>query len=150
MRISSSVDDLRTFSREHVGSTLEALTAPEAVRLMTRWYAEQRSDDADPDDDGDMLLFQWGTWSWNDGLFGYDLTRQFIAADAEDHDIWQLSLTLLFPSTSETSACGSGDRWCQRPGDLDDFTQFIERLPATDAVRRLQPTRVDVRLEEVG
>jgi len=100
------------------------------------------------DEDGDMLLFQWGTGSWHSGLFGYGLTRQFIAADAEDDDIWQLSVTSLFSSSSETAACGSGDRWCHRPSDLDEFTRFVESVPATEVVSRLQPTRIEVRLEQ--
>ena len=150
VNIRSSVEDLRSFCRDRHRSALEELTAPEAVRVMTEWYAEQRADGVELDEDGDTLLFQWGSWSWHGGLFGYDLTRQFIAVDAEDDDIWQLSVTLLFPSNSETDACGSGDRWCYRPSDLDEFTRFVESAPATEVVSRLQPTASKSRLSKPG
>lgn len=150
VNIRRSVEDLRRFCRNRRQRTLEELAAPEVVRVMTEWYAEQRADGVELDEDGDMLLFQWGTWSWHGGLFGYGLTRQFIAAGAEDDDIWQLSVTLLFPSSSDTAACGSGDRWCDRPSDLEEFTRFVESLPATEVVSRLQPTRIEVGLQQAG
>jgi hypothetical protein len=34
---------------------------------MIEFYVDVRADDVRLDDDGDMFLFQWGTWDWGDG-----------------------------------------------------------------------------------
>jgi len=56
----------------------------------------------------------WGTYDWGTGeQFAFNLTRQLIVCeDAEDEDIWQLSLTFEFEADNELRALGNGDNWC--------------------------------------
>lgn len=78
------------------GVDLKSLDAGRALALMSSGYAPQRIGDAALDEDGDMLLLQWGVYDWGEGpSFEYGLTRQLVCQhDADDDAIWQLGLTL--------------------------------------------------------
>jgi hypothetical protein len=98
-----------------------------------------------------MLLFQWGSYDWNDGSFSYDITRQFILDGADDDDaIWQLSLTVLFEATDDTAAAGSGNCWCHTPEELSDFRSLIAACVATPVALSLQPIATRLTFESVG
>lgn len=76
---------------------------------------------------GDMLLFQWGTYDWSAGRhFELNITRQFIEEDLQDDDaISQLSLTFRFDPTGQLEELGAGNRWCVGPSEFPivrDFT----------------------------
>ena len=131
------------------GVRLEQLAAETAIRSMVDFYLEERVKQAVIDEDGDMLLFQWGTHDWGEGpSFEYGITRQLIVQDEEgDDSIWQLSLTLRYPSSDEARASGSGDEWCASPDDVDQFLAFIEDAPSTRFVRRTDPSRVQLDFE---
>jgi hypothetical protein len=128
-----AASDLRRFARAR-GQSVERLDAAQAVTLMWEWYDTRRVDDVSLDADGDTLLFQWGTYSWNDGKFSYNVTRQFIIEvdNEDDHDeaIWQLALTVLYDS-ADAAVLESGNWWCGLPEDLDEFRSFVESCPAT-------------------
>ncbi len=77
--------------------------------------------------DGDMLLFQWGTYDWGAGRhFELNITRQFIEEDLEGDDaISQLSLTFRFDPTDQLEELGAGNRWCDGPSEfaiIKDYT----------------------------
>jgi hypothetical protein len=105
------------------------------IHRMATFYRELRADDVELESDGDMLLFQWGTYDWASGAtFEVDVTRQLIRGSGEDDDIWQLHLTYRFPPSEELRAIGKGNRWCARPADLEEFEQFMMTHPAVAAV----------------
>lgn len=136
---------------ESAGQSVEQLDAETAISAMLDFYRSTRADDVeDINDDGDMLLFQWG--SYGDGAFTYDITRQFILRGIESADeaIWQLSLTLYFPAGPSSEAVGIGNQWCDRPGGVEGFEQFIEASPATAYVRTAVPERVELVLGQAG
>jgi hypothetical protein len=120
---------------------LDRVDASTLVRTMTNWYRAERADDVDLGADGDMLLFQWGTYDWGSGAaFEFDLTRQFIVDDLEDDDaFFQLSWTLLFQPTAASSAIGDGNRWCMHPDELDEFVSFIAGSAASEFCRTNEP-----------
>jgi hypothetical protein len=61
------------------GADLATLTPPTAIQSMIGFYRDIRAEDCDMSEDGDMLLFQWGTYDWGTGAhFSYNITRQFI------------------------------------------------------------------------
>ena len=76
---------------------------------------------------GDILLFQWGTYDWGDGKhFEINLTRQFIESAAEDDDaISQLQLVFRFASDKDRHALGAGNRWCNSQSEIDRFRGYI-------------------------
>lgn len=114
---------------------LDSVTPAEALELAVAFYREVRAEDCDVDADGDMLLFQWGTYDWGSGpSFEFDVTRQFILTAGEAEDIWQLHLTLRFEPVDSLRALGTGHRWCGSPSELGDFLDFAR---ATDAFRHV-------------
>jgi hypothetical protein len=110
------------------GATVALRTPGNAVRTMVAFYRETHAEDC-AHEDGDMLLFQWGTYDWHDGHgphFELDITRQFIQSEeVEDEDIWQLHLTFCFPPTDDLRAVGKGDRWCRGVHELTEFETFV-------------------------
>jgi hypothetical protein len=114
---------------------LSGVSPRQAVEAMLAFFREAEASDCDTDADGDMLLFQWGTYDWGRGrYFEFDITRQLIPRGRDDDDIWQLSFTLKFPPTSDLAALGASDRWCHSRDELDAFTAFVTGSPAFRAV----------------
>ena len=119
------------------GLALMTLTAAQGIEAALSFYADVRADGCSIDEDGDMLLFQWGTDK--SGLY-LDITRQFMPSDdREDGGIWQLSLT--FQYSPQTASFDSGNEWCYTPDDLDEFTGFIH---ANSAYLALSDTKPDM------
>ncbi len=134
-----------------------ALTIPEVVdtfRLVLRLYEEHRIVNTSVESDGDMLLFQWGTYDWGNGrYFNVDLTRQ-VMEDLEDPDdqadsMQQLSVALKFFPSAETVMLNSGDRWCHSPDELPAFKKFIENSAAFAWAKGKKPDSVEVLLTYV-
>ncbi len=113
------------------------LTVDRAVTLMLDFYRHERADDCELANDGDMLLYQWGTYDWGEGKsFEFDLTRQFIVDDGtEDDDVWQLSLTFKFLPTNDLVSKDTGNRWCNNPdpASINEFETFIRNSAAYEA-----------------
>lgn len=122
------------------GATLESLDPETAVGVMARFYRDVRASDVALEDDGDMLLYQWGVYDWGEGpSFELDLTRQFIVEGKNDDDaIFQLSLTLRFDPAVGLSV-ERGHEWCLHPDDVETLQSFITDSAAFRAVAGLQP-----------
>ena len=128
------------------GATLETLPIHDGLAAMLELYKTVRVSDCTLDDDGDMLLFQWGTYDWGKGpYFEIDLTRQFAPDGGADDDIWQLSLTFLFWPTRSLVA---GHRWCARPTELDDFARYMWSHPALALTD--DPVRIELDYNRTG
>jgi hypothetical protein len=129
---------------EKAGKSLARLTPAEGVALMLDFYRDERAEGCPIDEDGDMLLFQWGTYDWGEGTrFAVDITRQFIReGDGSDDFIRQLSLRFLFAPPDGTRALSSGNRWCTVPDGLEEFRSFIDSSPVWPAIDSQNPTKV--------
>lgn len=94
-------------------------------------------------EDADMLLFQWGTFDWGTGeQFAFNLTRQIIVYEnAEDEDIWQLSLTFEFEADDELRSLGNGNKWCHSLLELPEFREYVRRSNAFTACAEHQVRR---------
>jgi len=118
---------------------------------MLDFYRQGRAEECLIDADGDMLLFQWGTYDWGEGeSFEFDITRQLTVGDGEDEDIFQLSLTFKFEPTAPLRQLGAGNRWCHSPEELEEFRKFIYGSPAFSAVRGEVPSDVDLEYGSAG
>ncbi len=135
---------------QRLGAASSQRTPAAALAVVLELYRSVRVDDCELDGDGDMLLFQWGTYDWREGgeQFELDLTRQFMPTD-DDAALTQLSLTMLFPAMPALTALGEGDRWCPTPGDAAEWEAFIRGSGAFLAVGDLSPTRVLLEQDEV-
>jgi hypothetical protein len=150
------IADVRQDFEEFVASrrrSLSDIDATAAVQLMIEFYVGVRADDVDPDDGGDMLLFQWGVYDWGVGAsFEYGIARQLIWDDKEDQDsaFWQLSLTLRYEPNDETNALGCGEKWCSGVAEIDALREGIEAAQATSYARRSRPRTVDLDFGPAG
>ena len=138
------------------GRSASALTASEGVEAMLTFYASERCDGCELEEDGDMLLFQWGTYSWGDAThFELNITRQLMQGgdgggdEDDDEGILQLSLTFRFPPAAELQALGSGNEWCATPSGLTAFRAHIDACPAFERVGNLVPSEVVLNLDSV-
>jgi len=141
-----SADALHEFERflKSRGASVNSVSVPDGIDAMIEFYRDTRADDCALDSDGDMLLFQWGTYDWGDGpRFEVEITRQFIRDGGEDEDIWQLSLTFVCSPT----AIASGNRWCAMPSDLSEFAKFVRSHSAYVAS---VPLQVELNFEPAG
>lgn len=133
------------------GAAGRDLTVEQGVRQMLDFYRDVRAEGCDLTGDGDMLLFQWGTYDLGgERTFRFDLTRQFIVETPDgDLPISQLSLTFHFAPSADLDQAGEGDRWCDTPDGLGDFEAFIASSAARRAVGASRASKVELTLQDV-
>ncbi len=136
MRPDTSRIAFESFVGEH-GATIATLTPEAGVRFMLDFYREVRAEGvAALDEDGDTLLFEWGTFDWGRGNhFEIIIQRQFVDAESQDDDaISQLRLTFYFLPTKDRLELKDGARWCDQPKWLSELETFVRDSAAYQAV----------------
>lgn len=124
--------------KEMLGAAGVDVGAPEPMGAwrVFREFAELPVEDV-ASEDGDMVLFQWGTHDWGDGRgerFEIDFLRQFTIEDAGEYDhMEQLHCTFEFEPTEALRDLGSGEHWIA--GDLADGLDRVEALPIFTVLR---------------
>ncbi|GIM94346.1 hypothetical protein [Paractinoplanes toevensis] len=95
-----------------------------------RRFAELPVEDArPPDEDGDGVLAQFGTYEFRGQReFSASLTRQLVERGGEDAPMWQLSCTLYWPTNTATENLASGHLWSFGK-DIDRFFDEAVALP---------------------
>ena len=116
------------------------------------FYRDVRPAGCEKDLDGDMLLFQWGTYDWAEGrYFNLNLTRQFILEGTDgDAGIFQLALTFLFSPSTALESLKDGNRWCHSPADLAEFQSYVTSSKAYRAALGQIPAKVQLTYEAAG
>jgi hypothetical protein len=133
------------------GLDLASLDPSEAVDIMIHWYETMEAVDAAPnDEDGDALLFQWGSFEFEHlRTFQYDITRQMISSDGDEQVVWQLSLTLHYEPTPESENLrGDKDFWCLAKAGIQTWRAAVQASAATSYVTQRRPLRVAVTFEQ--
>ncbi|MDB6122424.1 MAG: hypothetical protein JWQ71_1417 [Pedosphaera sp.] len=133
------------------GKKVEALTLAEGIQFMMDFYQQVRAEDCPLEEDGDMLLYEWGTYDADKGrLFQCGITRQFIQADSEGDDgMSQLSLKFYFQPSAASDALESGNEWCYSPEGVEDFDSFMKGNAAFQAVQSTKPAKVAIEYGEI-
>ena len=127
------------------------LSPAEGITLMLGFYQDERANGCEIDEDGDMLLYQWGCYDWGHGeTFDFNITRQFMDAAGEDEDIRQLSLTFKFKPSDSLRKLANGNRWCHSPDEISQFQSFVESSAAYKAVAKAKPAEVTLELQVAG
>jgi hypothetical protein len=133
------------------GQRVASLAVVDGIAAMLAFYGDVPADGCDPASDGDMLLYQWGTYDVGRGRhFTLDITRQFIVGSGEDDDIWQLSLTFWFAPSPALTALSAGDRWCHSRDERNELLAFIRSSPAYAAACAALPLHVELVYECAG
>ena len=143
-----TIETAPTVFQEYLGESISRLSHLQVIDQMLDFYESERASDAVPlDEDGDMLLFQWGDM---EDEFHLSLTRQLIGIDADgDQTMYQLIAVFRFEATDELEDIDSGSDWCMSPEDLDDFRDALLRSPAYEACFSEEVASADLSWEEV-
>jgi len=129
--------------RRRIAIPIDRLTTRQGINALLAFYADQPADGVNMDEDGDMLLFQWGVYNFSGPpTFQINLTRQFILPDEDEP--YQLSLTFHHAPSDQMKALKEGNRWCHSTADLPEFTTFIDRSAAVAAAIDSKPSKVDL------
>lgn len=118
--------------------------------VFRRFAAVPVDNAASPDDDGDGVLAEFGTFDcYGTPEFSAGLTRQFIEADDEDM-MWQLRCAFHWTPGAVTEALGSGNLWSFGM-PLDDFFAEAVALPGWAwALSGVQaPNYLTIELEQI-
>ena len=143
MKHSNSEDALK----KRLGQPVDAITPCYALDTMFAFYAEQRADDVAIDEDGDMLLYEWGVYGFTGPeSFQLGITRQFIVTGEDEP--YQLHLTLHFAPTDALRQLKSDSEWCHSPDELPAFRQSVESSAPFRAVADAKSSRVELRFEQ--
>jgi len=146
MKLEAAKEELEKFIIQS-GKTTVSLTPADAVGVMLDFYRKVRIDDvALEGSDGDMLLYQWGTYDWGHGdYFQFNITRQFIVADLDGDDGFrQLSFTCYFKPEPALDALTENNQWCRAVNNLVGFETFIRESSAYQAVGTLKPHKITI------
>ena len=113
------LNDLEARARLIFQPGLAAMTVREALALMVRFYEGERVEGVDIDNDGDMLLVQWGPYAEHNG-YTIDLVRQLIAAGQQDAEPTQLHLRCVI-TDEDVSDIAADNVWCDTPAVVPSF-----------------------------
>lgn len=143
-----SKDQTETVFRNLSATPVEELSISQSFSLLVNFYETVKPNDAVPEnEDGDMLLFQWGTNRWaKDGPdFTLNLTRQIIYPDGDlDQEIWQLGLTYNYELTGTLTSLKSGNEWCHSTPQAAEFRDVIMGATAFSTCLENTPVAVDL------
>jgi hypothetical protein len=125
MRTKDALKVFRSFLEKR-GIDLANTDPVSGIDLMIAFYADVRFSDVDLDEDGDMLLFQYGgPYSWSPAYFDLNITRQFITKT--QGVFYQLSLSFLYVVTENSL---QDNKWCKRVEEIDSFRNYIQSSAA--------------------
>ena len=130
---------------------LDELSLSDFPRLIIEYYSELEFPELDRADDGDMLLFQYGTYDWGDGpFFEVDFTRQFYQffADAEDHEIIQQSFTFYF-DPERFRHIEPFDLWSNTVTSFSEFEAAIVNTQGYREALAHPPEKFEISIEDV-
>jgi hypothetical protein len=156
MEIKTSLQEFKDYLRKSEKGTNE-INAEDAIRIMCSFYEDIRCNEVSFETDGDMLLFQWGTYDWGNGEhFEIGFVRQFSIPEPKDEDvefdgegIWQLNMVLHYPPEESLKGIKPGQIWCHSPDEIEPFVGSILQHSATLAVKSTKPETVEMGFELV-
>ena len=105
------------------------------------------------ENDGDMLLFQYGICDWGQGEhFELNLTRQLIEMHDEDEEqedhMYQLQVTLFY-KPADFASVESFNKWSSDCTTLNDFKEIILTSAGYQAALNHIPTKLEIMTDTV-
>jgi hypothetical protein len=117
-----------------------------ALDSVASFYRIARFENCDVDNDGDMLLFQWGVNDWGDGeFFDVDFTRQLIDGSNDENLITQVSFRFRYPATDQFRAIEPSNVWCEHIDMINRFSDDILASRSFQLANRMTQSKTDIR-----
>lgn len=148
----ASLEEIANLTEAH--SSVKEASVRSSFEHFLNLYGCSRIANTALENDGDMLIYQWGTYDWGFGAhFELSITRQ-TTLNLEDPDqaadsMRQLSLTFKYSPCAESSLLGAGNKWCGTPASLEEFRQFVTQSAAYLWAAANPPQKVEVSLGRV-
>jgi hypothetical protein len=121
--------------------------------LFLAFYLDVPFETIDKEEDGDMLLFEYGTFNWGQGAnFQIGLTRQLIGMhddeeEAEDY-MYQLQVTLFY-NPSEFESLPAFNKWSNEFSDLNDFKNMIVNSAGYQVALSKKAIRLEIMTDKI-
>ncbi|QEG22270.1 hypothetical protein MFFC18_21460 [Mariniblastus fucicola] len=117
-----------------------------ALDLVAGFYRIARFENCDLDNDGDMLLFQWGVNDLGDGeFFDVDFTRQLIDGSNDENLITQVSYRFRYRATDQFRSIESGNVWCEHIDLINRFSDDVRASRTFQLANRMTQSKIDIR-----
>lgn len=124
------------------------LTPRALLALMIADYEGTAIPGCDREQDGDMLLAQWGTYDFfGEPEYHFDVTRQFTVTAFEDGPMSQLQMTLRY--TPRDDRRYEGNLWSHSHPTLESFRQAVEEQPGFRVVADAAAPKLSMERNEV-
>ncbi len=129
------------------------LTLASLPELFLAYYQTVPFETVGLENDGDMLLFQYGTYDWGQGEhFQINLTRQLIGMhdeeeEQEDH-MYQLQVTLSY-KPADFASVESFNKWSSDCSTLDEFKEIILTSAGYQAALNHLPVKLEIMTDTV-
>ncbi len=141
--------DLEAEFRRHLDlqdTLLAKNSVKSALKSVVDFYRLARFQDCKLDDNGDMLLFQWGIYDWGDGkFFDIDFTRQLIDCKNDDRPITQVSFRIAHPVVEDMTNIPPGNFWCEHLDFANRFLEDVYESRPYQIALRSEPNRIDLK-----
>ena len=168
--LETAVSDFLSLGRRLLAT--QPLSAERVLEELTAWYRDVRIECASLDEDGDMLLLQWGATRpplvseptdvrplghkikfGTKDLRYLDFTRQVFAAGGDegadfDDAAVQMSITLSYGPADGTEE--SANQWVNTPDDVDDGVREFRSAPFVQSLLQAAARNVAVTVGHCG
>ncbi|XQF93317.1 hypothetical protein ACOBV9_04715 [Pseudoalteromonas espejiana] len=123
------------------------------IKLVIDLYENQRIENTNLENDGDMLLFQCGEDCLSKDYFIVDITRQVIP-DLDDIDeatdaMQQLSTTFKFLPSEIAFALSATSQWCCALNEVNSFRVFVENSDVYKWAIKNDAVKIDIGLSYI-
>jgi hypothetical protein len=116
--------------------------------LFLSYFQHIQFETVGEENDGDMLLYEYGTYDWGQGeQFQIGLTRQLIEAHDEEVEqedfMYQLQVTFFYPASGFESV-SSFNQWSSDSLSLTDFQRMIVNSVGYQTALPKTPLRLEI------
>lgn len=112
-------------------------------QIFIEYFQEIKFEEVEEENDGDMILFQYGIYNWGKGrVFELNFTRQFceVFPEVEAHQIFQLGVTFYYNSESFTELT-SLTKWSNEFESMREFENVITHSDGFKSAIKTNPIK---------
>lgn len=133
---------------KHSGIDFDTMSTKQLIEQGIRFFQNTRINGVHLNEDGDMLLLQWGIYGLEGTKqFQFDITRQFIeSVNNEDSQMSQFHLTFFYPAMHFLDV-ENDNEWFDHPNLSLKIQSFIENLPFYPKMLEINPVNREMIFE---
>jgi hypothetical protein len=139
-------DNIESVFKEKVNE-LSAITVNTCLDLIVDFYNNNLISDVDTNyPESDMLLFEYGTYDWQDGKgenFSIGLTRQFYTGKIGEGELFNLQL-LLYYDKDNFDETEPYNKWSDEFDTIEDWAKNIIKTDGFKRTENMTPKSYDV------